>query len=196
MQLAFIIFTQLHNFSALDSYKSLLSLFSRSISVFLPSSNGLPPVRSIPLYISLLDEVLLPHIEHLRAEFFEQDLPGLDGFIQEEVANLRISLRAAYRHYFPESTQTGRTTAQVTISQSSDEDNNLSIQFKKLCEAWERLRIASENRFGWLFGRLEPDDVTLLRQQKGRIEYNLLAEADEDDEYREEGDDAPVVVEL
>lgn len=77
-----------------------------------------------------------------------------------------------------------------------DEDGNLAIPFKELCEAWERLRKASEAKFGWELGRLEPDDVTILRHQKGRIEYNLLAEADEEDEYREEGEDAPVVVEL
>lgn len=77
-----------------------------------------------------------------------------------------------------------------------DEDGNLAIPFKELCEAWERLRKAAEAKFGWELGRLEPDDVTILRHQKGRIEYNLLAEADEEDEYTEEGEDAPVVVEL
>lgn len=192
MQLAFVIFTQLKNFSALDSYKAYLTLLCRSISTFLPSSSGLPPSESIGLYKKFLDDVLLPHIEYLRLEFFEQDLPGLDIFLQEELGHLRMSLRAAYRHYFPNSTHTGSSAAIQTI----DEDTSLSVTFKKLCEAWERLRAAAETRFGWHLGRLEPDDVTLLRRQKGRLEYNLLAEADDDDEYREEGDDAPVVVEL
>lgn len=192
MQLAFVIFTQLQNFSALDSYKAYLMLSCRSISTFLPSSSGLPPSESIQLYSKFLEEVLLSHIEYLRVEFFEQDLPGLDTFLQEELGHLRMSLRAAYRHYFPSTTHVGQMTSIQTI----DEDETLSIPFKQLCGAWEKLRRAAETRFGWQLGRLEPDDVTLLRRQKGRLEYNLLAEADDDDEYREEGDEAPVVVEL
>lgn len=82
------------------------------------------------------------------------------------------------------------------MSTDKDENNESSGKFKQLCEAWEKLKQIAESRFGWQLGRLEPDDVTFLRQQRGRIEYNLLAEADEEDEYREEGEDAPVVVEL
>lgn len=171
----------------------------RSISTFLPSSTGLHPTRSLPLYTKLLSEVLVTHIEHLRQEFFEQDLPGLDSFIQDELAHLRMSLRAAYRYYFPDSAHAGVSLTRGLNTQSSmpiDEDSNLSIPFRELCEAWEKLRIAAETKYRWQLGRLEPDDVTMLRQQKGRIEYNLLAEADDDDDYREEDEDAPVVVEL
>lgn len=195
MQLAFVIFTQLQNFSALDSYKAYLSLLCRCTSTFLPSSTGLPPSRSIALYSKLLLQVILPHIEHLRLEFFDQDLPGLETFLQAELGHLRMSLRVAYRHYYQGNTYSGHLAAPQTIDEE-DVQQSLAISFKQLCQAWDQLRVAAESRFGWQLGRLEPDDVTMLRRQKGRLEYNLLAQADDEDEYIEEGDDAPVVVEL
>jgi A1 cistron-splicing factor AAR2 len=193
MQLAFVIFSQIQNFSALDSYKAYLSMLCRATSTFLPTSNGMSSDRSLRLCADLLEKVLSVHVDYLRNEFFHEDLPGLDTFLQEELGNLRMSLRAAYRQYMPSNRSRGTLTS---MSGDGRAEAILTESFKTLHKAWEDLRKVAEAKFGWLLGRLEPDDITVLRLHKGRLEYNLLSEPDEEDEYREEGEDAPVVVEM
>ena len=166
-------------------YKLVVSLLCRSIAVLLPATtsapaSSLPIDRSLPLYTAFLQRGLLPHLHYLRSEFFETDLPGLDNFLQDELAALRLSLRAARRRY---------------ASTPFTPDAEL---FGHLERAWESLRTIAETKFGWTLGGLAQDGWTDLRRSTGgktRIEYNLLAQGDEEDEYTEEGEDAPVIVE-
>jgi A1 cistron-splicing factor AAR2 len=174
MQLAFILVTQLHNFSALEAYKRYISLMCRSSSTLLPESTGLSPSEGLPLVASFLSQVLLPHLERVRQEFFEEDLPDLDVFLLEELSVLRLALRAAQRHYESASDKTS---------------------FAQAREAWYNLRQAVDTRFGWKLGGLESDEAASA-QKGGKLHYNLLSQPDEEDEYVEEGEDAPVVVEL
>lgn len=184
-QLAFLLLTQLHNFSALTIYKLIVSLLCRSVAVLQPATSpsptsSLPVERSLPLYTAFLQRGLLPHLQYLRTEFFDADLPGLDNFLQDEFAALRLSLRAARRQYAGASPSPGGEL------------------FSHLERAWESVRATAQSKFGWTLGGLTQDGWDDLRRStegKTRIEYNLLVQGDEEDEYTEEGEDAPVVVE-
>ena len=184
-QLAFLLLTQLHNFSALTIYKLIVSLLCRSVAVLQPAisaspTSSLPIERSLPLYTAFLQRGLRPHLQYLRPEFFDADLPGLDNFLQDELAALRLSLRAARRQYASTPPAPGAEL------------------FGHLERVWESVRAIAQSKFGWILGGLAQDGWDDLRRStegKTRIEYNLLAQGDEEDEYTEEGEDAPVIVE-
>ena len=183
MQLAFILFIQLHNFSALDAYKTYLSLLCRSTSVLSnPDSTpgSLGQQNSTKLYAALLIDVLIPHIEHLREDFFADDMPDLEKFYLQELSALRTTLRQAKR--------------------SSSARNT---ELEQVETAWVQLAHRSKAKFGWDIGSLDsdqhgyaPEQVRAEAKGSGKTEYNLLSVPDDDDEYAEEGEDAPVVVEM
>lgn len=194
-----MLFTLLHNFSALEVYKRHLSLLTRSYSAASSQSHertGLPPTDTLPIYVDLLQTVLLPQFEYLRAEFFAEDLPdaGLEEFLIAELGDhLRKTLRGA-----------GKDRAL---------DESVMPQLET---AWSRLSQLVEKKFGWSsLGSLKPtagrgtnghDWETVARDLKDkgktRVTYNLLKETEQDPdsddgpEYEEDEEDAPVVVEL
>ena len=171
LQLAFILFTQLHNFSALEAYKRYITLLCQSPSSLLPSTDPSSKDR-VPLLASFLSRLLIPHLEYLRSDFFEEDLPDFDTFLLQEMATLRMSLRAANRFYMQEANE----------------------NFAQVKEAWTKLAMLVSKKFGWHIGGLDSNSV--VKPQRGRLHYNLLAPPDDEDEYTEDGEDAPVVVDL
>ena len=205
MQLAFILFTLLHNFSALEVYKRHLSLFSRSHSILLPVSsetNDFNPSTSpsvLSLYLALMEKVLIPQFEYLRTEFFAEDLPdaGLEEFLITELGNyLRRGLRAATKAY----------TSGPGLKQMQAIDR-VWTKFSNLLQAkfgWEHLgplaSVSGQKDTGKKWENIAKD---LREQGKTKISYNLLKDlgegpdSDEGPEYEDEDDEeAPVVVEL
>lgn len=172
LQLAYLIFTQLHNSSALDAYKRYTSILCRADSMYLPSSTGLSASVSLMVIRTFVEQVLLVHLRHLRGDFFAEDMPELESFFIEELGQLRLALRRANRYYM---------------------QNNASA-FEPVRTAWSSLAAFTSDKFGWRLGGLEPHDPAMAIP--GRKLYNLLAPSDEEDEYAEEGEDAPVVVQL
>ena len=208
MQLAFILFTQLQNFSALEVYKRHLSLFSRSMSTLLPESDnrpGLSANTALPLYLNLLEKVLIPQFGYLRAEFFAEDLPDA-GFEEFLIAEIGTHLRKALR------------TSSRSHASSSDRASLAAKGYlEKISSAWTRLSALLEKKFGWEpLGSLDAasgkegvrqDWEAVAREMKERgktrVSYNLLKDpgdghgSDDGPEYEDEDDeDAPVVVEL
>lgn len=173
MQLAFVLFTQLHNFSALHAYKRYIALLCRSSSTLLPISTGLSSTDGLSLIAGFLSDVLIPHFNFLRPDFFVEDLPDFDTFLLEELLNLRLSLRAGNRAYAQEAAEN---------------------PFLRIKENWTSLATLVFKKFAWNLGGLEPEEFA--KGIKGRLHYNLLAQPDEEDEYTEEGEDAPVVLEM
>lgn len=200
MQLAFLLITQLHNFSALEAYKRYITVISHSNSILTGTSgmdegSSLSSADGVDLYIEILNTVLIPHLQYLRVEFFDEDLPGLDTFMLEELSNLRMAVRAALRHWSDPSSAAATSGSSSTLSvQRVGAIASPGAVGPRLSQAWSELRRVVRDRFGWLLGGLEAEDPTM--RKGGKQVYNLLAQPDEEDEYTEEGEDAPVVVEM
>jgi A1 cistron-splicing factor AAR2 len=173
VQLAFVLFVFVHNFASLDCYKRFVTLICRSSTALLPNDDEEEEDgRHLPLVTSFLSRVLYPQLQYLRPEFFDQDLPGLDTFLLDELDHhLRSGLREAGRSW-----------------------NRDDPRWRELTAAWTRLAALVRERFAWELAGL---DVVSAKTTKGarKIEYNLLREdRGEDEEYVEEGEFAPVVV--
>lgn len=179
-----MLFTQLQNFSALEVYKRHLTLLARSHSVLLAEA------EAGEMYLSLLERVLIPHFSYLRPEFFAEDLPdgSLEAFLLTELSeHLRRGLRGLLRP---------ARQAEVNIPLVE--------------QAWKRLSDLVEKKFGWTSlgslkreGGWEATAREMREKGRTRVSYNLLRDPrDSDSEdgdgagYEEDGEDAPVVVEL
>ena len=107
-------------------------------------------------------------------------MPDLEKFYLQELSALRTTLRQAKR--------------------SSSARNT---ELEQVETAWVQLAQRSKAKFGWDIGSLDsdqhgyaPEQVRAEAKGSGKTEYNLLSVPDDDDEYAEEGEDAPVVVEM
>lgn len=157
LQLSFILFIQLTNFSALDVYKDILSLLCRS---------SVSP-NDVDVYEQLL-RILYSQLASLRTEFFVEDLPALESFYLDSLDSLRRSLKMV-------------ATAQSVI-----------------VEGWNRLAQMARDRYGWGLRQVSG----YAKVQSGTTHYDLLPregvgqQSDDEDLLAEEGEDAPVVVDL
>ncbi|GAA95191.1 uncharacterized protein L969DRAFT_92079 [Mixia osmundae IAM 14324] len=187
LQLAFVLFTLVHNFSALDSWKSIVSLLCQSYSILGPAREDFDKRPVVPKYVALrmyqtfLSTVLPAQLASLRTEFFDEDLPGLDAFLHDELVRLRDTLRSLESAWSAPALPTNETGA-----------------WSDVCAGWQSLSVQTYERFGWELGSSSkplPIPATSLRTpSKTQLHYNLLQDPD-DDGYIEEGEDAPQLVE-
>ena len=97
LQLAFILFINVNNFSSLEIYKSIISLLCRSKDVLLPPTPNSSTI-GLSLYSDLLT-ILQAQLSSLREGFFDLDLPELDTFLIAELTFLRDSLRSVNKRW-------------------------------------------------------------------------------------------------
>jgi A1 cistron-splicing factor AAR2 len=167
MQLAFVLFTQIHNFSALEAYKRLLSLVAHAQNFFLPSNPG-----CLHFARQLIQTVLTPQFRSLRDEFFTLDLPELDAYFLSELGQLRTCLNEAAKAW-----------------RSSTSPNERAEWSEFVSGIWQPFVDFVASKFAWQLGSLDE-----FADVKGKtLHYNLLQE---DDLLAEEGEDAPQVVDV
>jgi A1 cistron-splicing factor AAR2 len=156
LQLAFVIFINVQNFSSLLAFKRFLGLLARSERIFsqedLPKDGGLTLESVEDLYVQLL-QTLSNQLQSLPDTFFTVDLAGtgLQDFWREELLALSTSLVRGHSGSNP-------------ISSAME-------------EALANLRSMAQTRFQWDLG----------------VEH---LETGEDEDSLEEGEDAPVIVDL
>lgn len=170
LQLAFLLFLQLHNYSSLLVYKRLLTLCCQSSSM-------------------LVDKELSIDIKHDAWPSFYRDL----------LQTLKAQLSLLPNDFFTDSPDAGLEN--MLILQLVSVSQNLMSGVTSLSDAdkWdiakasEQLRKVAERRFGWQLPKWrEKLDVvmpTSMHQDAAMID-------DGESDYEEEGEDAPVVVEL
>ena len=123
LQLAFILFINVNNFSSLEIYKSIISLLCRSKDVLLQPTPNSGSVH-LTLYSDLL-KILRTQLGSLREGFFDLDLPELDTFLIQELTFLRDSLRSVSKKW-----------------------NNQSI-WTTFASDWSNFAAYTGEKFGW-----------------------------------------------
>jgi len=199
----------LHNFSSLSTYKSLISLFARSASLLLPLSQRPPNPASphppllalpaLPLFASFLS-TLLAQFAFLAPDFFAVQMTGLEDALLDEFAALRRGLRDADEAWEREpAREPGRAV------------------WREVVGRWEDLRVRTTEKWGWTVGEVRRPKRVLAEVEKAEQQGGRGGKwddsSDEDDgadarggvedgsdyidiEDLEEGDDAPVIVEM
>ncbi|GAA5919404.1 hypothetical protein JCM1841_005995 [Sporobolomyces salmonicolor] len=210
LQLSFVLFSLLHNFSSLSSYKSLLALVCRSSVLALPSSSR-PPLPSLPS--PLLDsDVTLPllasflslflaQLEFLDPDFFATQLPALETHLLAELEHLRVALSDASASW--------QSLAQPALASTSPlpPSSGPAAVWSTLVARWNAVAATSMEKFGWDLGLIEGTKARYfeLRQSttKEREGGGLGSEWEDQEEgdtgeipfeELEEGEDAPVIV--
>lgn len=127
------------------------------------------PTSTLPLYASLLS-VLHAELSHLDPGFFETQLPSLSDTILASLDALRTSLIDASPMWEP-------------ITGSSKD------VWTTVVKNWKRLSEVAMERFGWELG--------MVGMRAWEREHKRKRDEGEVDlEDLEEGDDAPVLVEM
>lgn len=185
LQLSFVLFSLLHNFSSLTVYKSLFSLLCRSISLVYPpssrpSSTPLPSptlsTAALPLFASFLS-LFAAQVEFLDSTFFSTQLPSLEAHLLDSLSALSTSLSDAL-------------PAWLVIAQ---DDPHVERVWKEVIKRWDALAAITSEKFGWDLGIIRGSRAkyTTAAAGQGRV----YKEEDElDFEELEEGEDAPVIV--
>lgn len=156
LQLAFVIFLNVQNFSSLLAFKRYLGLLARSERIFsredLQKEGGLTPQSLEELYVQLL-RTLSSQLQSLSDTFFSVDLAGtgLQDFWRQELEALCLSIVRGHSERYPVP--------------------------RALEEAMAELRSVTQKRFQW--------ELPVGRSESGG-----------DDKSLEEGEDAPVIVDL
>lgn len=185
LQLSFILFTLLHNFSSLAAYKIMFSLLCRSSTLLYPVPARRPSIyspkllanESLPLFASFLT-ILIDQFEFLDSEFFAAQMPGLDNFLLDELDHLCIGLSDAA----PEWNQSGsRGGAGVEI-------------WRFIVERYVTFANLTSEKFGWQLGMIKGSRATGYASQLAAKSKEREHEVDVED--LEEGEDAPVIVEM
>lgn len=185
LQLAFLLFTLLHNFSSLATYKAIFSLICRSSTLARPvssrpsptspASEGLLTDAALPMFASFLS-IFTRQIAFLDDSFFSEQMPGLDNFLLTELDALHASLSDAAPHW---AKREGSADAEVWLT---------------VVRRWDTLTAAVVEKYGW-----ELPMIKGSRKHGYTGEQMRRAEAAEDEvdiEDLEEGEDAPVIVEM
>ncbi|SCV71477.1 BQ2448_3065 [Microbotryum intermedium] len=180
LQLSFLLFTQLHNFSSLPIYTSLIQLISQSSSIYSPdhasSSSSLPMLAS---HLSILRYQLLS----LDDEFFSLHLPSLSTTLTKSLQDLQKNL------------------SDVSQTWLREIGTSAFVIWQEVVKRWDRLTADVMERFGWEVAAIRGGMLmgsNLIEDSVGRVPRgmeNAQLGWDDDDEL-EEGEDAPVVVEL
>ncbi|GAA5890814.1 hypothetical protein JCM5296_003429 [Sporobolomyces johnsonii] len=215
LQLSFVLCSLLHNFSSLSSYKSLFALLCRSSLLALPSSSR-PPLPSLPsplldsdvtlpLFASFLS-LFLAQLEFLDPDFFATQLPALETHLVAELEHLRVALSDASAAW--------QSLAQPALASTSPLPSSSSAGpaavWRTLVARWNALAATAMEKFGWDLGLIEGTKARYfeLRQAKPKKrEAGALGSEWEDEEEEgdgggipfeelEEGEDAPVIVDL
>ncbi|GAA5859061.1 hypothetical protein JCM8547_003987 [Rhodosporidiobolus lusitaniae] len=185
LQLAFILFSLVHNFSSLIVYKSLFSLICRSSALAHPPSSrpdccSLPsPLLStsaLPLFASFL-ALVYSQVDFLEPSFFSTQLPSLEAHLLDSLAILSQSLSDALPAW----------------THLAQEDPNVASVWKEVIKRWDALAALTQERFGWDLGVIKGSRAgyTTAAPGQGRVWHD----ADEQDlDELEEGEDAPVIV--
>ncbi|KDE09538.1 hypothetical protein MVLG_00436 [Microbotryum lychnidis-dioicae p1A1 Lamole] len=180
VQLSFILFTQLHNFSSLPIYTSLLLLISQSSSIYSPdhasSSSSLPMLAS---YLSILRHQLLS----LDDDFLSLHLPSLSTTLTKSLHDLQKNL------------------SDVSQTWLREMGTSAFVVWQEVVNRWDRLTADVMERFGWEVAAIRGSKLMgkdLVEESVGRVPRgmeNAQLGWDDDDEL-EEGEDAPIVVDL
>ncbi|GAA6003873.1 hypothetical protein JCM10207_006446 [Rhodosporidiobolus poonsookiae] len=181
-QLAFILFSLLHNFSSLTAYRSLFSLICRSTSLAhplstRPTSTPLPSPTlssaSLPIFASFLS-ALTAQIDFLESTFFSTQLPALESHLLDSLTVLSQALSDAL-------------PAWVALG---EKDPAIAGVWKEVVKRWDGLAALSMEKYGWDLGVIKGSRAQYTAPQ-GRSQR----EEDEIDlEDLEEGEDAPVII--
>ncbi|GAA5969409.1 hypothetical protein JCM11641_008107 [Rhodosporidiobolus odoratus] len=182
LQLSFVLFSLLHNFSSLTVYKSLFSLICRAATLARPptqrpSATTLPSpilsVASLPLFASFLS-ALSSQVDFLEPSFFATQLPALEAHLIESLAVLSHSLSDAL-------------PAWLALAET---DKNVADVWREVVKRWDALAALTQEKFGWDLGVIRGSRAkyTVARGRAKREEDEI------DLEDLEDGEDAPVIV--
>ncbi|WVQ72384.1 hypothetical protein IAR50_001936 [Cryptococcus sp. DSM 104548] len=175
LQLSFLILLHLSSFACLQTYKRILTLFTASPSLLQTPSHYLSPPRNDPnahvgvgikRVFKVLVDTISSQLSALPEKVFEGELPEMDLFFLDQIEALRQNLGAALWATAP----SGLLVSIEDGAQWSEEER------QDLKGRWNRLRDVAWKRWKW--------DVDELGH---RVE-------EEDEE--EEGEYAPVVVDM
>lgn len=183
IQLSFVLFALLHNFSSLSVYKSLFSILCRSTSLLLPPAdrppaNGSPyaptllTLEALPLYASFFS-ILLDELAFLDDEFFSSQMPGIDIFMLNELDALCLSLSEASPHW----NAVGGPGGAI---------------WRVVVERWDKITNVTTEKFGWQLSMIKGSKrhgypgAQRTREQEDEVDLEDL----------EEGEDAPVIVDM
>ncbi|GAA5912724.1 hypothetical protein JCM6882_005772 [Rhodosporidiobolus microsporus] len=182
LQLSFLLFTLLHNFSSLSVYKSLFSLVCRSTTLAHPpssrtSTGSLPSsvldAASLPLFASFLF-LFLSQVTFLEADFFTTHLPSLEKDLLDSLAVLSQALSDALPSWLD----------------LGAKDPKVAEVWKEVVKRWDALAALAMEKFGWDLGVIRGSKAGYLTGA-GRPQRE---EDEVDFEDLEEGEDAPVIV--
>ena len=173
LELAFILFLTANNAYALDQWKQLVELFCRSTSIIGASSGFALHPSTVPSPSTESSPVIDAHIAFLttlraQLQLLADDFWSCQSSQHEESALLKNLdvLRASVARSLSSSASVAR--------QNSAEE----MQREQLIKAWRSLS-HSTTRFGW--------DLDRRLDEEAEVQDDLLAE---------EGEDAPVIVDL
>ncbi|GAA6055121.1 hypothetical protein JCM3770_007451 [Rhodotorula araucariae] len=182
LQLAFILFSLVHNFSSLSTYKALFSLICRASTLARPTSRrdtaspyiaDLLSDSSLPLFASFLSTVHA-QVDFLEPTFFSTQLPSLEQYLLDSLAQLSNALSDALPAW----------------EELGARDANVAGVWREVVKRWDALATLTTAKFGWELGVIRGSRAKYLSRD-GR---SRRAEDEVDLEDLEEGEDAPVVV--
>ncbi|GAA5891201.1 hypothetical protein JCM8208_002538 [Rhodotorula glutinis] len=182
LQLAFILFTLVHNFSSLSTYKTLFSLVCRASTLARPSSRrdasspytaDLLADSALPLFASFLS-TFLAQVEFLDETFFTTQLPSLEQHLVESLGHLSDALSDALPSW----------------EELGARDEAVAGVWREVVKRWDALAKSTTAKFGW--------DLGIIRGSRAKyLSAAGRSKRDEDEvdlEDLEEGEDAPVVL--
>ncbi|GAA6061971.1 hypothetical protein JCM10212_005215 [Sporobolomyces blumeae] len=184
-QLSFVLFTLVYNFSALSTYKSLFALVCGSSILCRPTSSRpqealstlptplLESETSLPLVASFV-QVVAAQLSFLDPTFFSTQLPSLETDLLSSLSDLRRSLSdAASAWYGLASDSPAREIWSTVVSR------------------WNGLSASTMEKFGWDLGMIEGS-----KARYGELRDEMTDRGEVPFEDLEEGEDAPVIVDL
>ncbi|BGP18564.1 hypothetical protein JCM10213_003027 [Rhodosporidiobolus nylandii] len=181
LQLAFVFFSLLHNFSSLTVYKSLFSLICRSTTLARPPSqresgivlpSSILEAASLPLFASFL-ALFHSQVDFLEPDFFTTQLPSLKAHLLDSLTVLSQALSDALPSW-------------LALSQT---DEKVAGVWKEVVKRWDALAALTMAKFGW--------DLGVIKGSRARYTTEGRTQREEDEidlEDLEEGEDAPVIV--
>ena len=187
LQLAFILVLNLSSFGSLQVYKRIIQIICHATDIHLLPAGYIPasvssssndakprrPTRLIrQLYTSLI-QTLSAQLVALPEGVFDTELPELDVWLIGEIDSLRSNLRGAV--------QASAVRAAEGASVWAGEGDKAVQARRELEEAWTGL-VQAVNRFKW--------DIEPLQL------HNVAVQDTDEEDSEEEGEYAPVVVDI
>jgi A1 cistron-splicing factor AAR2 len=163
----------------------MFSLLCRSATLLQPITARRPSIylpallvdESLPLFASFLT-ILIDQFEFLDPEFFAAQMPGLDNFLLDELDHFCTAL----------------SDAALEWNQLGSEGGAGVEVWKIIVERYVKFANLTSEKFGWQLGMIKGSRATgyasQLATRSGEREHEV------DIEDLEEGDDAPVIVDM